>query len=136
MKIDIISIPLINTILLLSSGIIITSSNFSNNLKYKIENIEKGIRIILIFLLFQFLEYTYSPFDFTSSTYGNLFYMITRITWNTYDNRRDMIIYRIYKSNKKRKREWESSTIYSFCWSLMILYLHLPLFNIEGERNK
>jgi cytochrome c oxidase subunit 3 len=96
-KIDEISIPLLNTIILISSALIITSSHFSSLLQSKIEGMEKGIRLVLFFLVLQYLEYINSSFDITSSIYGNIFYILTGLHVLHMIIRRNMIIYRLYK---------------------------------------
>lgn len=84
--IDNINLPIFNTILLLSSGIFMTLTN--NNIKY----IEYGINLVLIFILLQYIEYTQLSFDISSSLFGNIFYLLTRFSWITYDNSFIMIL--------------------------------------------
>lgn len=81
-----INIPIFNTILLLSSGIFMTISNY--NIKY----IEYGINLVLIFIFLQYIEYTQLSFDLSSSLFGNIFYLLTRFSWYTYDNSFSMIL--------------------------------------------
>lgn len=76
-KIDEFSIPFFNTILLLSSGITVTISHFSSSFSLKILYLIKTIRISIIFIILQMVEYWLIPFDFSSSTFSNLFFLIT-----------------------------------------------------------
>nr|WOW98962.1 cytochrome c oxidase subunit III [Borysthenes sp. 2 WQW-2023a] len=73
-------IPLLNTIILLSSGMSITwahNSILSN--KFKLTNKATMITIImgLIFTTLQWWEYTQSPFTISDSIYGSTFFMAT-----------------------------------------------------------
>lgn len=127
-KIDETSIPLINTILLISSALIITSSHFSTNIKIKIEGMEKGIRLVLIFIILQYLEYIYSSFDITSSIYGNIFFILTGL------HGLHMIIggiwlYIDYINNLKREKENEKVILYThfvdILWFFIFFFLYL-----------
>lgn len=73
-------IPLLNTIILLSSGFSLTWCHYSllNNLKY-----ERFLRILvtillgIIFTWFQYLEYNESTFTMADSVYGSIFFLST-----------------------------------------------------------
>ena len=82
--IDIISylhLPLLNTIILLSSGISLTLSHraliFGKNLKHVIYSLELTIFLGLYFTLLQYLEYNNTFFTINDSIYGSVFYMLT-----------------------------------------------------------
>lgn len=74
------NIPLLNTVILLSSGIFITWSHYSiiNINKFK-GLIRLLITIILglIFSLFQYFEYIEAPFSISDSIYGSIFFTAT-----------------------------------------------------------
>ncbi|UAT98640.1 cytochrome oxidase subunit 3 (mitochondrion) [Muscidifurax raptorellus] len=73
-------IPLLNTIILLSSGVSITWCHYSILLNNKINSIiSLMITIILglIFTMFQYKEYYVASFTFTDSVYGSIFFMST-----------------------------------------------------------
>ena len=67
------TIPLLNTILLINSGILLTIANYKFN-QYKIE---ESINLTIIFLLLQYVEYSTSSFIFSDSVYSNYFYILT-----------------------------------------------------------
>jgi len=74
------SIPLINTILLLSSGFTITFAHHAIVIGYKdYALIALGTTILLaiIFTYIQYIEYVNSPFSIYSSVYGSNFFMLT-----------------------------------------------------------
>ena len=81
-KIDEINIPLLNTLILLSSGLTLTISHYIIKNKYKY--IEITLRLILIFLILQYIEYYTLPLDLTSSLFSNLFFLITGFHRYTY----------------------------------------------------
>nr|YP_010531130.1 cytochrome c oxidase subunit III [Runaria punctata]UXW93352.1 cytochrome c oxidase subunit III [Runaria punctata] len=73
-------IPLLNTILLLSSGVTITWTHHSL-MNSDINSAKKSLLITIslgvIFSLFQLYEYYTSPFTISSSVYGSTFFMAT-----------------------------------------------------------
>nr|AZL93082.1 cytochrome c oxidase subunit 3 [Amblyjoppa sp. ZJUH_2016002] len=74
------NIPLLNTIILLTSGITITWSHYSIlNKKYSDSIMSLNITIILglYFTILQMIEYTEAPFSISDSVYGSTFFMIT-----------------------------------------------------------
>nr|YP_009480360.1 cytochrome c oxidase subunit III [Gasteruption parvicollarium]ALJ93743.1 cytochrome c oxidase subunit III [Gasteruption parvicollarium] len=74
------SIPLLNTILLISSGISITWSHHSilNNMKNKsILSLMLTIMLGIYFSLIQYYEYLSAPFCISDSSYGSIFFMLT-----------------------------------------------------------
>lgn len=74
------SIPLLNTSLLLWSGIILTWSFYSLRAGYKIPSLiplSLTIFVALIFLGLQVFEYHHASFSISDSVYGSLFYIIT-----------------------------------------------------------
>nr|QVT11019.1 cytochrome c oxidase subunit III [Muscidifurax similadanacus] len=73
-------IPLLNTIILLSSGVSITWCHYSillNNKMYSIISMSITIILGLIFTMFQYMEYCDATFTFTDSVYGSIFFMST-----------------------------------------------------------
>lgn len=73
-------IPLLNTIILLSSGITITWRHYRIlNKKYNESNISLLITIILglYFSILQYIEYNEAPFSISDSIYGSTFFIIT-----------------------------------------------------------
>nr|AZL93378.1 cytochrome c oxidase subunit 3 [Pimpla luctuosa] len=74
------NIPLLNTIILLSSGISITWSHYSILMKNLFESkisLMITISLGLYFSFLQFFEYFESPFTIADSIYGSTFFMIT-----------------------------------------------------------
>nr|ALO64788.1 cytochrome c oxidase subunit III [Osmia bicornis] len=74
------SIPLLNSLILISSGISLTwSHNSLLNSNYKESMISLMITIILgmYFSSLQFIEYLEAPFCFNDSTFGSIFFMTT-----------------------------------------------------------
>lgn len=77
---DPLSIPLLNTVLLLSSGVLLTYAHRALLCGYKPKVIDGLIGTILygiIFTFFQIVEYTYVTFSINDSIYGSLFFMCT-----------------------------------------------------------
>nr|AIC09091.1 Cytochrome c oxidase subunit III [Gasteruption sp. M19] len=77
---DPLSIPLLNTILLISSGISITWSHHSilNNLKNKSTlSLMLTIFLGIYFSLLQYYEYKSAPFCMSDSVYGSIFFLMT-----------------------------------------------------------
>jgi len=77
---DTFQIPLLNTILLLSSGASVTWSHESVVFKKKFQAIISlfiTILLALIFTALQGFEYISAPFNITDSAYGSTFYMAT-----------------------------------------------------------
>ena len=74
------AIPLLNTFLLLFSGVAITYSHHSF-ISYQRHNtivwLSLGIILGIIFFILQVLEYFSSSFDITDSVYGSAFFMLT-----------------------------------------------------------
>nr|AHA52529.1 cytochrome c oxidase subunit III [Homolobus sp. QL-2013] len=74
------NIPLLNTLLLLSSGFSITWCHYSilnNNYKVSFYSICLTIILGMIFTLFQYLEYKESYFSICDSVYGSIFFIAT-----------------------------------------------------------
>lgn len=72
--------PLLNTLLLVFSGLLVTVAHQSVLLKdhtYATEFIFLARRVGCLFLFFQFLEYNLSYFSINDSIYGSLFYVTT-----------------------------------------------------------
>lgn len=78
--VDPFSIPLLNTVLLLSSGVTVTCSHhrlIKSNYKRFIFNLLSTIILGLIFLFLQFSEYLHCCVRFNSTIYGSTFYILT-----------------------------------------------------------
>ena len=77
------SIPLLNTLLLLYSGVTATWAHHSfinKNRENSLIGLYLTILLGFIFFLLQLFEYTYSSFDITDSVYGSTFFITTRHT--------------------------------------------------------
>nr|AHA52552.1 cytochrome c oxidase subunit III [Pambolus sp. QL-2013] len=74
------NIPLLNTLILLSSGVSITWCHYSI-LKKNYMNSKISILLTLffgfLFILFQFMEYSESYYTMSDSVYGSIFFLIT-----------------------------------------------------------
>nr|QAY82208.1 cytochrome c oxidase subunit III [Coccinella transversoguttata] len=73
-------IPLLNTLILLSSGLSITWTHHSimeNNFNQAIQSLTITIILGLYFTLLQAIEYMEAPFSIADSTYGSTFFMST-----------------------------------------------------------
>ena len=73
-------IPLLNTIILISSGLTITWSHHSLINKIKKERIIRLTTTIILgiyFSLLQLIEYTHAPFSIADSIYGSTFFIAT-----------------------------------------------------------
>nr|AOY36478.1 cytochrome c oxidase subunit 3 [Chrysis fulgida] len=73
-------IPLLNTSILLSSGVMLTVSHFGllkKNVYYSEEYLKYTIYLGVIFSLFQIYEYYHANFTMSDSVYGSLFFMLT-----------------------------------------------------------
>nr|AFA33962.1 cytochrome c oxidase subunit III [Coccinella septempunctata]UXW88383.1 cytochrome c oxidase subunit III [Coccinella septempunctata] len=73
-------IPLLNTLILLSSGLSITWTHHSimeNNFNQAIQSLLITIFLGLYFTLLQAIEYMEAPFSIADSTYGSTFFMST-----------------------------------------------------------
>ena len=74
------NIPLLNTLILLSSGISITWSHFiilKNNYNQRKNSILITIILGIYFSLLQFIEYNESSFSISDSVFGRTFFLIT-----------------------------------------------------------
>jgi heme/copper-type cytochrome/quinol oxidase subunit 3 len=77
---DPLTIPLLTTVILLSSGLVITfSHNSLRNRDYFNSLLSLVITIFLglLFFFFQIYEYTSSSFSINDGVYGTVFYMLT-----------------------------------------------------------
>nr|AEP27737.1 cytochrome c oxidase subunit III [Brachycerus muricatus] len=73
-------IPLLNTMILLSSGLSVTWSHHSimeNNVNQSIQSLVITVMFGLYFSMLQFFEYLEAPFTMADSIYGSTFFMIT-----------------------------------------------------------
>nr|UYR45762.1 cytochrome c oxidase subunit 3 [Merostenus sp.] len=74
------SIPLLNTIILLSSGVSITYCHYSllmNNYKNSFVSLMITVLLGLVFTMFQYYEYMEASFSIADSVYGSIFFMST-----------------------------------------------------------
>lgn len=73
-------IPLLNTLVLVTSGAYITWSHYALLAGYRKDSVEAltyTIILALFFTLLQYYEYCVSPFNISDSVYGSVFYMTT-----------------------------------------------------------
>jgi len=73
-------LPLVNTFILLSSGITLTWSHFAlfkNNKNESVIGLVLTIILGLIFTKIQYIEFCLSKFSIADSVYGSVFYMLT-----------------------------------------------------------
>ena len=78
--INAITIPLLNSIILLSSSISITTAHYSMIARIRLYTINYIIITIfkaIYFIILQYIEYTYNTFTITDSIYGTIFYSLT-----------------------------------------------------------
>jgi cytochrome c oxidase subunit 3 len=74
------SLPVVNTIILLSSGATITVAHLCilrNNKALAIETLLVTVLLALVFTAIQFYEYRHAPFSISDGVYGSVFYMLT-----------------------------------------------------------
>nr|AHA52576.1 cytochrome c oxidase subunit III [Triraphis sp. QL-2013] len=74
------NIPLLNTLILLSSGVSITWCHYSilnDNYSNSILSIFFTLLLGVLFIFFQYLEYNESFFSMSDSVYGSIFFMAT-----------------------------------------------------------
>nr|YP_009726130.1 cytochrome c oxidase subunit III [Aenasius arizonensis]QHR84891.1 cytochrome c oxidase subunit 3 [Aenasius arizonensis] len=74
------SIPLLNTVILLSSGVMITLSHYTlilNDKKFSMDTMMITLLLAFIFTLFQYMEYKEASFTISDSSYGSIFFMST-----------------------------------------------------------
>nr|AFQ96959.1 cytochrome c oxidase subunit 3 [Macrotrachela quadricornifera]AFQ96960.1 cytochrome c oxidase subunit 3 [Macrotrachela quadricornifera]AFQ96961.1 cytochrome c oxidase subunit 3 [Macrotrachela quadricornifera]AFQ96962.1 cytochrome c oxidase subunit 3 [Macrotrachela quadricornifera]AFQ96965.1 cytochrome c oxidase subunit 3 [Macrotrachela quadricornifera] len=74
------SIPLLNTLILLSSGVLITWTHFSilnNDWFYSVVTLFGTLVLGIYFLCIQFQEYMDATYTFMSSGYGSIFFLAT-----------------------------------------------------------
>nr|WPS67095.1 cytochrome c oxidase subunit 3 [Systasis sp. 1 HHL-2023a] len=74
------NIPLLNTLILLSSGVSVTWCHYSlinSNYKYSFFSLMFTIFLGMIFSLFQYMEYLEASFSISDSVYGSIFFMST-----------------------------------------------------------
>ena len=79
-KINVFTIPLLNTILLINSGITITWSHAAFPIRAKKHGfvaLACTIMLALIFIALQLKEYTDAPFNISDGIYGSCFFMTT-----------------------------------------------------------
>lgn len=79
-KIDPFGLPLLNTALLLASGVTITYSQLAlltKNRETAIDGLICTLGFGIAFIYFQFSEYKYSSFSINDGVYGSIFYLLT-----------------------------------------------------------
>jgi len=77
---DAMALPLLNTIILISSGVTVTWAHrciIKNSRKYTIHGIIYTVLYGAIFTFFQGFEYNNAVFSINDSVYGSIFYMTT-----------------------------------------------------------
>lgn len=73
-------VPLLNTLVLVTSGAFITWSHYSllvGDRDQTIEALVGTIGLALFFTMLQYYEYSVAPFNISDSIYGSVFYMLT-----------------------------------------------------------
>jgi len=73
-------VPLLNTLVLVTSGAFITWSHYSllvGDRDQTIEALVGTIGLALFFTMLQYYEYSVAPFNISDSVYGSVFYMLT-----------------------------------------------------------
>nr|UTN43150.1 cytochrome c oxidase subunit 3 [Strongylocotes lipogonus] len=73
-------VPLLNTIILLSSGVTITWMHHSILTSKSVDSLISGVLTLIlgfVFVFFQFEEYSESSFTFSDSVYGSIFFLTT-----------------------------------------------------------
>lgn len=78
--IDPLELPIINTIILISSGVFITWAHHSiteNKIKAALKGIKISFSLGIYFIVCIYLEYKLSYFSITDRSYGSIFYIIT-----------------------------------------------------------
>lgn len=74
------AIPLLNTILLVSSGALITFGHhalINGNRKFTVLGLELTVLFAFLFTFLQYLEYAFAPFTISDSVFGSAFYCST-----------------------------------------------------------
>lgn len=79
LRLDPLSVPLLNTLILVSSGLTLTISHhlILNNCAKRLQWLLVTVLLGLIFTLFQIFEYYSAGYTWASSTYGSTFFIIT-----------------------------------------------------------
>lgn len=80
LKVIALTLPTVNTVILLTSGATITVAHLSLLRQNKIVAIEALIITIILALIFtsiQLYEYQHAPFSISDGIYGSVFYMLT-----------------------------------------------------------
>jgi cytochrome c oxidase subunit 3 len=80
LSIDPLELPLLNTVVLLSSGFTLTFSHFSHLKGFRLGSLIGLIFTLILSIIFTYLqsvEYTVSSFTFTDGIFGSCFYMGT-----------------------------------------------------------
>ena len=78
--VDPLSVPLINTVVLLSSGVFLTFSHMclrAHKFFRSILGLSATILFGILFFLFQLYEYSHAGFSINDGVYGSIFYMLT-----------------------------------------------------------
>ena len=73
-------IPFLNTVILLTSGAVLTAAHYAlilGNRQATINYLMVTIALAVVFTLFQAFEYMSAPFSISDSVYGSTFYMAT-----------------------------------------------------------
>jgi len=78
------SIPLLNTLILLSSGVLITWRHFRiliNDWFYRVVTLGATLVLGVYFLVIQFQEYVDATYSFMRRGYGRIFFFSNRFSW-------------------------------------------------------
>lgn len=77
---DPLGIPLVNSFILITSGITVTLSHYSlllSNMQMRKNSLLLTVFLGIVFTLFQLIEYNISSFSIADSVYGSLFFIMT-----------------------------------------------------------
>jgi len=89
-------VPLLNTLILLTSGATVTKAHHAllkNQSKTVVLNLDLTLLLAIFFTRLQLLEYTESSFTISDSVYGSLFFFNDWISWFTRYYRNNFSIY-------------------------------------------
>jgi len=94
-------LPLLNTVILLSSGVTVTYAHHSliqGNRKGALYGLISTVLLAIIFTAFQGIEYTVSSFTISDGAFGSCFFFWYRFSWITCHDRYCLFNSRFMKS--------------------------------------